>query len=102
MCMAIAGPKGEGGLDDATGAGGTGASSMKQTSGTINLGSCWCMLQSSLEGPRMHSDILKQDEGAEIWCLLDAGDVQRGEEGDSFGMGFRFPWQKKKEEKKKK
>ena len=30
-----------------------------------------------------------------------AGNVKRGEEGDSFGMGFRFPWQKKKEEKKK-
>ena len=33
-----AGPKGEGGLDDATGAGGSGASSMKQTSATVDLG----------------------------------------------------------------
>lgn len=32
------GPKGEGGLDDATGAGGTGASNMKQTSAVVNLG----------------------------------------------------------------
>ncbi|KAK9915438.1 hypothetical protein WJX75_009193 [Coccomyxa subellipsoidea] len=54
------GPKGEGGLDDATGAGGTGASNMKQTSAVVNL-----------------------------------GDVNRGGEGDSFGMGFKFPWQKK-------
>ncbi|BDA43570.1 hypothetical protein COCOBI_04-5820 [Coccomyxa sp. Obi] len=54
------GPKGEGGLDDATGAGGTGASNMKQTSAVVNL-----------------------------------GDVNRGEHGDSFGMGFKFPWQKK-------
>ena len=34
----ITGPKGEGGLDDATGAGGTGASNMKQTSAVVNLG----------------------------------------------------------------
>ena len=32
-------------------------------------------------------------------CAGCAGDVQRGEEGDSFGMGsaaegFKFPWQK--------
>ena len=33
-----AGPKGEGGLDDATGAGGTGASRMTQTSATVDLG----------------------------------------------------------------
>ena len=24
-----------------------------------------------------------------------AGKVSRGDEGDGFGMGFRFPWQKK-------
>jgi hypothetical protein len=28
--------------------------------------------------------------------ILLAGKVKRGDEGDSFGMGFRFPWQKKK------
>ena len=32
------GPKGEGGLDDATGAGGSGGASMKQSSGTVDLG----------------------------------------------------------------
>ena len=32
-----AGPKGEGGLDDATGAGGAGGASMKQTSSTVDL-----------------------------------------------------------------
>ncbi|KAK9841039.1 hypothetical protein WJX81_007213 [Elliptochloris bilobata] len=58
------GPKGEGGLDDATGAGGSGGASHKQTSATLDL-----------------------------------GDVQRGEHGDTFGMGsasegFKFPWQK--------
>lgn len=35
-CLAE-GPKGEGGLDDATGAGGAGGASMKQTSSTVNL-----------------------------------------------------------------
>ncbi|KAK9830333.1 hypothetical protein WJX72_011082 [[Myrmecia] bisecta] len=56
------GPKGEGGLDDATGAGGSGGAGHKQTSGVVDL-----------------------------------GDVQRGseEEGDSWGMGFKFPWQRK-------
>ncbi len=34
----VAGPKGEGGLDDATGAGGGGGASMKQSSGAIHLG----------------------------------------------------------------
>lgn len=33
-----AGPKGEGGLDDATGAGGAGGASMKQSSGVVDLG----------------------------------------------------------------
>ena len=33
-----AGPKGEGGLDDATGAGGAGGASMKQSSNTVDLG----------------------------------------------------------------
>lgn len=37
-CSAIAGPKGEGGLDDATGAGGAGGASMKQSSNTVDLG----------------------------------------------------------------
>lgn len=57
------GPKGEGGLDDATGASKAagGGASMKQTSQTVNL-----------------------------------GDVKRGDEGDSWGMGFKFPWQKEK------
>ena len=32
------GPKGEGGLDDATGAGGAGGASMKQSSGVVDLG----------------------------------------------------------------
>ena len=45
MRFACEGPKGEGGLDDATGAGGTGASSMKQTSGAVNLGTRCCMLR---------------------------------------------------------
>ncbi len=35
MCV---GPKGEGGLDDATGAGGAGGASMKQSSGVVDLG----------------------------------------------------------------
>ena len=60
---------GEGGLDDATGAGGRGGASYRQTSDVVDL-----------------------------------GDVKRGEEGDSFGMGekkplfqfpkiqFQFPW----------
>lgn len=34
----VAGPKGEGGLDDATGAGGAGGASMKQSSGVVDLG----------------------------------------------------------------
>lgn len=34
----IPGPKGEGGLDDATGAGGAGGASMKQSSGVVDLG----------------------------------------------------------------
>lgn len=55
------GPKGEGGLDDATGAGGAGGASMKQSSNTVDLGK-----------------------------------VRRGDEGDAFGMGFKFPWQKNK------
>ena len=33
-----AGPKGEGGLDDATGAGGSGGASHKQTSAVVDLG----------------------------------------------------------------
>lgn len=28
-----------------------------------------------------------------------AGKVKRGDEGDAFGMGFRFPWQKKEKDK---
>lgn len=32
------GPKGEGGLDDATGAGGAGGASMKQSSAVVDLG----------------------------------------------------------------
>lgn len=60
------GPKGEGGLDDATGASkSAGAAGMKQTSSALNLGK-----------------------------------VKRGDEGDSWGMGFKFPWQKKKDDKK--
>ena len=27
---------------------------------------------------------------------LHAGKVRRGDEGDAFGMGFKFPWQKNK------
>ena len=54
---------GEGGLDDATGAGGLGGARMSQTTGVVNL-----------------------------------GDKKRGEEGDSYGMGFKFPWQKDDEE----
>jgi hypothetical protein len=39
FAWAIAGPKGEGGLDDATGAGGSGGgASMKQSSGAVDLG----------------------------------------------------------------
>lgn len=53
------GPKGEGGLDDATGAGGRGGASTQQTSAVVNL-----------------------------------GDKKRGEDGDSWGVGFKFPWQK--------
>ena len=30
---------------------------------------------------------------------MSAGKVKRGDEGDAFGMGFKFPWQKKKDEK---
>jgi len=37
------GPKGEGGLDDATGAGGAGGASMKQTSASFDL-SEWLLL----------------------------------------------------------
>lgn len=36
-CCSV-GPKGEGGLDDATGAGGAGGASMKQSSGVVDLG----------------------------------------------------------------
>ena len=36
--MHVVGPKGEGGLDDATGAGGAGGASMKQSSGVVDLG----------------------------------------------------------------
>jgi quinol monooxygenase YgiN len=60
------GPKGEGGLDDATGAGGGGGASMKQSSGAVDIG--------------------KQD---------------RGEGDTAWGMGFKWPWQKKKDDKKK-
>ena len=36
--MHTVGPKGEGGLDDATGAGGAGGASMKQSSAVVDLG----------------------------------------------------------------
>ena len=39
--MHAVGPKGEGGLDDATGAGGAGGASMKQSSGVVDLGNHW-------------------------------------------------------------
>jgi hypothetical protein len=41
-----------------------------------------------------------------LWDVLalttvpSAGKVKRGDEGDAWGMGFKFPWQKKKEEAK--
>lgn len=38
MACVHGGPKGEGGLDDATGAGGAGGASMKQSSGVVDLG----------------------------------------------------------------
>ena len=38
MSAHAVGPKGEGGLDDATGAGGAGGASMKQSSGVVDLG----------------------------------------------------------------
>ncbi|CAD7702357.1 unnamed protein product [Ostreobium quekettii] len=53
------GPKGEGGLDDATGAGLNAGARMSQTANVVNL-----------------------------------GDMKRGDEGDAFGMDFKFPWQK--------
>jgi hypothetical protein len=44
-CLLLLGPKGEGGLDDATGAGGSGGgASMKQSSGAVDLGQCWARL----------------------------------------------------------
>ena len=49
------GPKGEGGLDDATGAGGSGGgASMKQSSGAVDLGQCrhGFDLSSQRAGPR--------------------------------------------------
>jgi hypothetical protein len=50
------GPKGEGGLDDATGAGGSGGgASMKQSSGAVDLGQCrhGFDLSSHAAGPRI-------------------------------------------------
>ena len=137
-----AGPKGEGGLDDATGASKSagGGASMKQTSNTVNLGeksslcthilSCLCaedcarlvfryvdlewivgiavVLQKSKLSYCQAVPIERVVRGAcsarqvtfKFFHKCDdyVGKVKRGDEGDAFGMGFKFPWQKKKEE----
>ena len=104
MVACATGPKGEGGLDDATGAGGTGASSMKQTSGAVNLGMCMSgrdIMLKYLPGITCrHGRVICHG------CCY-AGNFKRGEHGDSFGMGsrklgFQWPWQKKKKEEGKK
>ena len=63
---------------------------MKQTSAVVNLGAfgvpmmadAFCLFACQL---RLSFDM----------CMAWTGDVNRGEHGDSFGMGFKFPWQKK-------
>eukprot|EP00891_Asterochloris_glomerata_P004779 jgi/Astpho2/4779/Aster-00323 len=63
------GPKGEGGLDDATGAGGAGGASMKQTSSTVDL-----------------TKESAQDEEKGLW----------GMKGMKLPVSLKFPWQKDK------
>lgn len=86
-----AGPKGEGGLDDATGASKAagGGASMKQTSQTINLGE---FLTYEFGRAFLYNCVWS---GPTICAMCSVGKVSRGDEGDAFGMGFRFPWQKK-------
>lgn len=68
MSCVHGGPKGEGGLDDATGAGGAGGAGYKQTSDIMNP-----------------ANIEREETPVK----------------DTWGMGFKFPWQKKQETAKK-
>lgn len=59
------GPKGEGGLDDATGAGGAGGASMKQSSAVVNLGTVESDEERTTWGIKMEFPWFKKDKKAD-------------------------------------
>jgi hypothetical protein len=78
-----AGPKGEGGLDDATGqsGGAGGGAGYTQTSATVDLGA-----RRTVDDPGTHAHAVRRFADVTAVCVPTAGKMKRGDEGDSFGM----------------
>ncbi len=74
LSLLLPGPKGEGGLDDATGASGAaGGASMKQTSGTVDL-SEWLTTEADAIDLSQHARHMRSscciDKDVYAWCAI--------------------------------
>ena len=117
MAAVQGGPKGEGGLDDATGASGAaGGASYKQTSATVDLSECcgWVMsarmerVLSCLQcgvvqrwcGASLSMDAARSDAYSLLFDHLSAANIEEDDaDVEVWGLKLKLPWfgKKKKE-----